>query len=122
METRPKRVEIYETDSGECPYENWFDRLKDRRAQAKIKVRISRVEEGNMGDCKPVGAGVVELIVPCGPGYRIYVGQMGASLVVLLCAGDKSTQLADIAQAKEYWADYLQTRSRKEMVASHATN
>jgi len=122
METRPKHVEIYETDNGDCPYEDWFDRLKDRRAQAKIKLRISRVEEGKMGDGKPVGAGVVELIVNYGPGYRIYVGQIGSTMVLLLCGGDKSTQVADIANAKEYWTDYLQSKSRKEMVASNAAN
>lgn len=61
---------------------------------------------GNLGDCKPVGSGVLELIIDYGPGYRVYLGQVGTKLVILLCGGDKSSQTGDIRKAIEYWEDY----------------
>ncbi|GAB4194869.1 MAG: hypothetical protein Fur006_40860 [Coleofasciculaceae cyanobacterium] len=59
-----------------------------------------------MGDYRSVGEGVYELRIDYGPGYRVYFGQVGTTIVLLLCGGDKSTQVADIRKAKEYWADY----------------
>jgi putative addiction module killer protein len=61
---------------------------------------------GNLGDCQSVGNGVFELRIDYGPGFRIYLGQIGRTIVILICGGDKSTQDRDIGQAKEYWADY----------------
>jgi len=69
---------------------------------------------GNMGDAKAVGEGVQELGIDYGPGYRLYFGQVGASMVLLLCGGDKGTQAADIKKAKEYWADYQQRRKASD--------
>gem|GEM_PF-1926128 len=57
------------------------------------------------------GEGVYELRIHYGPGYRVYFGQVGVTLVLLLCGGDKSTQVTDIRQAKEYWKDYAKRRS-----------
>jgi putative addiction module killer protein len=62
---------------------------------------------GNFGDSKPVGGGVEELRIDLGPGYRIYFGRDGKTVVVLLCAGGKSTQSRDIETAKAFWRDYL---------------
>lgn len=59
-----------------------------------------------MGDCRPVGEGVVELRVHVGTGYRIYCGQHGKTWVVLLCGGDKGSQAVGIKRAKTYWADW----------------
>ena len=59
-----------------------------------------------MGDYRSVGEGVYELRIDYGPGYRVYFGQVGTTIVLLLCGGDKSTQAADIRKAKEYWTDY----------------
>ena len=67
--------------------------------------RMDRIENGNFGDCYPVGEGVSELRIDVGPGYRIYFGQDG-DLVVLLHGGDKSTQEKDIKMAKRFWRDY----------------
>ena len=61
---------------------------------------------GNLGDCHGVGDGVQELRIDYGPGYRVYFGQVGSTIVLLLCGGDKSTQAKDIEQAKRYWSEY----------------
>jgi putative addiction module killer protein len=90
-------VEIRQTDA----YSDWFDGLNDRRAKARIVVRVRRLSLGNPGDVAPVGGGISEMRIPYGPGYRVYFVQRGAMLVVLLCGGDKSTQAADIKRAKE---------------------
>ena len=81
------------------------------RARAKIRARLDRVEEGNLGDYKSVGEGVFELRIDYGSGYRIYFGQEGSRIIILLCGGDKSTQAQDIRKAQEYWEDY---RSRDD--------
>ncbi|CAN5300495.1 hypothetical protein BH18ACI2_BH18ACI2_06150 [soil metagenome] len=101
-----KQVEIYETGDGKIPYEQWFDSLRDSMTRDRIKARIARLRLGSLGECKPVGEGVTELILNFGPGYRIYIGQVGTTIVVLLCGGDKSTQEADIKAAQRYWADF----------------
>jgi len=103
-------VTIYATTDGRKPFEEWVESLKDLDAKARVFVRLRRVRLGNLGDCKPVGDGVSELRFETGPGYRMYFGQEGRTLVVLLCGGDKATQRKDIADAKGYWRDY---RSRK---------
>lgn len=82
-------------------FEKWFESLKDRRAKARIQVRIDRLERGHFGDVVPVGDGVNELRVFYGPGYRIYFVQIGTVVVILLSGGDKSSQQTDIAKAKE---------------------
>ena len=83
--------------------DKWLSGLSDQRAQAKIASRIERL--GNPGDVKPVGAGVSEMRVPYGPGYRVYFKQTDKVVVLLLCGGDKSTQEKDIKRAKEIAAE-----------------
>jgi putative addiction module killer protein len=71
-------------------------------------VRIDRLALGNAGDAKPVGRGVSELRIDYGPGYRVYFTQRGSVVIVLLCAGTKRTQHADIKRAIEiatHWKD-----------------
>jgi len=88
-------IEVRQTEE----FAAWFNRLRDRQAQARILVRIDRLSLGNPGDVRPVGEGVSELRIDYGPGYRIYFVRRGAELIVLLAGGDKRTQAADIAEA-----------------------
>jgi putative addiction module killer protein len=101
-----KRLIIYQTVSGSEPYVEYVDSLRDREGAARIKSRVTRTELGNLGDHRSVGHGVIELRINYGPGYRIYTGLDGPDLIVLLCAGDKSSQEKDIRRAHEYWTDY----------------
>jgi len=80
-------------------FDRWLRKLKDRRAAARVLVRIDRLAAGNPGDVKPVGAGISELRIDYGPGYRVYCINEGQRLIVLLCGGDKSSQDRDIAEA-----------------------
>ena len=77
-----------------------MERLRDRRAVERIRIRIARLEAGNFGDTKYFGA-VGELRVDFGPGYRIYFTRRGKLLVILLCGGDKASQRRDFALARE---------------------
>jgi putative addiction module killer protein len=110
MASEPRTLRIYVTSVGTRPFEEWIESFKNRELQATILARLERVRLGLLGDWKLVGGGVLELRVNAGPGYRVYVGQDGRSIVILLCGGSKATQRGDIANAKRYWADY---RSRK---------
>ena len=86
---------IYSTEV----FDAWFEALRDKQAARRIQARIDRVEEGNFGDCQPVGEGVSEMRIHYGPGYRIYMAQRGAEIVILLAGGDKATQNKDIKTA-----------------------
>ncbi|MDR3672397.1 MAG: type II toxin-antitoxin system RelE/ParE family toxin [Holophaga sp.] len=80
-------------------FDAWFSGLDDAKARARIGARIRRAEEGNLGDCAPVGEGVSEMRIHCGPGYQVYFVQRGFEIVILLAGGDKSTQSKDIKAA-----------------------
>ncbi len=80
--------------------------LKINLTKAKLRLRLDRLEMGNFGQCESVGEGVFELKIDFGPGYRICFGKIGLKCVLLLCAGDKSTQKNDIPKAKAYFKDY----------------
>ncbi|MCJ2057344.1 type II toxin-antitoxin system RelE/ParE family toxin [Methylobacterium sp. J-048] len=81
-------------------FAGWLKSLRDDRAKARIANRIDRLANGNFGDVKSVGAGVSELRIDYGPGYRVYFVRRGATLLLLLCGGDKSSQSRDIDRAK----------------------
>ena len=102
----PFEVRHYVNTDGVDVFADWFAALVDRQAQTRIEARIDRLERGLFGDCEPVGAGVWELRVDWGPGYRVYYARSGQSIVLLLCGGDKRRQQADINRAKDYWNDF----------------
>jgi len=99
-------VRKYRRADGVVPFDRWMAQLRDARARARILVQLDRLRVGLSGDWRTVGAGVFELRIREGKGYRVYFAREGAAVVVLLCAGDKSTQSRDIEQAKSYWREY----------------
>jgi putative addiction module killer protein len=103
-----RRVNIFVARSGRSPFEQWMRSLRDKQTKARILTRVDRVRLGNFGDCESVGGGVYELRIHFGPGYRVYFGLDGENIVLLLCGGDKSTQVRDIESAKDYWREYQQ--------------
>ena len=82
-------------------FAKWFASLKDEKTKARIDKRIYRMRHGNFGDTKALNNEVFELRIKFGPGYRIYYTQRERTIVILLCAGDKSTQSKDIKKAKK---------------------
>lgn len=89
-------MEILKTDI----FDTWLKKLKDRKAKAIIQVNINRLVEENIGKVRSLGEGIHEKKIHYGPGYRLYFINHNHSLIILLCAGDKSTQQNDIKQAK----------------------
>ena len=106
MDAIPQTLHEYVKPDGSIPFREWLHNLRDIEARARIRVRLNRVRLGNFGDAKSVGDGVSELRIPLGPGYRVYFGRAGSTVVLLLCGGDKSTQNRDICTAKDFWLDY----------------
>lgn len=95
---------------GRSPFARWFDELH-AAAAARVAAGLYRLEQGNFSNVRGVGAGVYELKIDFGPGYRVYFGKAGAQVVILLAGGSKKRQAADIAAARAAWAEYKQ-RSR----------
>ena len=106
---QPIEIQYYRSRNGRQPFTEWFESIRDRNTQQRIDKRLARLEDGNFGDCQSVGGGVFELRLHFGPGYRIYFGQIGNTLVLLLCGGDKKSQQGDIEIAKTYWREYKET-------------
>src|SRR5262245_50090353 len=98
-------IREYITPRGKNPFRDWLKSL-DLRVQARIQARALRFESGNLGDHKSVGDGVWEARLDFGPGYRLYFGKHGSSMILLLNGGDKTSQSRDIRTAQSYWADY----------------
>ena len=94
-------IEVRRTEQ----FSEWLERVRDRQAQARIARRIQRIAEGHLGDWKHVGEGVSEFRIDYGPGYRIYFTRRGATILILLGGGDKSSQNRDILSAKARLAD-----------------
>jgi putative addiction module killer protein len=84
-------------------FKAWLDSLRDRQGRSRILSRLFRLSDGNPGNSRSVGSGIVELKIDFGPGYRVYYIQRGQVFVLLLCGGDKSTQAKDIERALEPW-------------------
>ena len=102
----------YQTVEGRFPYREWVESIADKKARAAVLARVDRLAFGAFGDWKIAGGGVFELRVHLGPGYRVYFGRDGRTVVILLWGGDKGSQDSDIKQAKKYWKDY-ETRTKE---------
>lgn len=113
-------VREYQTTEGKIPLTAWLEGLRDGATRGRIVARLDRLKAGLLGDWKAVGNGVFELRIDHGPGYRVYYGQEGKTLILLLCGSDKSTQVKDIETAHAYWKDY-KARLPKPPVQSNGT-
>ena len=104
-------LRYYLASDGGSPFEDWFAGL-NAPAAAKVAVALARLEQGNVSSVKAVGEGVLEYRINWGPGYRVYFGRDGDTLVILLTGGTKQRQQKDIETAKANWMDYKRRRPR----------
>ncbi len=102
-------VRYYITEDGRSPFEDWFSSV-DSVARAKVAAAIARLGQGNTSNVKSVGGGVLEYRVNFGPGYRVYFGRDGETLVIILTGGTKKRQQQDIAAAAALWAAYKKNK------------
>jgi putative addiction module killer protein len=98
-------VRVYSRSDGSEPFTDWLRGLRDGTARNRIRQRIARVRLGNFGDARSLGAGLFELRIHFGPGYRVYFGREIDRIVILLCGGDKGSQARDIERSRGYWQD-----------------
>lgn len=99
-------IRTFETADGKVPFDDWFMGIRDGQTRARIETRIDRLALGNFGNCTSGREGVIELKIDFGPGYRVYFGRDGDTLVILLGGGKKDTQDADLNLARQYWREY----------------
>ena len=102
MQRSPVELSIYQTADGRQPFAEWFQRLADRSVQARVMQRLDRLQSGNPGDCRSLGAGLLELRVDMGPGYRVYFARLALGRCLILWGGSKRTQAADIERARKW--------------------
>ncbi|HCM42806.1 MAG TPA: addiction module killer protein [Candidatus Omnitrophica bacterium] len=105
-----RKMLFYVTAERKRPFLDWLMDL-DIQVRGRIEARLDRMAGGNAGDYRAVGEGVFEMRLHFGPGYRVYYAYDGQEFVLLLLAGDKSSQPSDIKKAKFFWQDY---QRRKE--------
>ncbi len=105
-------VREYVDERGVSPFGRWFDSL-DALAAVKVRTSLARMEAGNLSNVRGVGGGVLEYRIHFGPGYRVYFGRDGDTLIVLLAGGTKRRQQGDIEEARDRWGEYKR-RKRKE--------
>jgi putative addiction module killer protein len=91
IEVTEKSLKVCIDQNGHIAFADWIRALRDERARQKIQARLARVRLGNFGVVRPIGQGLSELVIDYGPGYRIYLGQTGGEIAILLIGGDKST-------------------------------
>ena len=105
-------IREYIDPKGRSPYARWFNRL-NAQAAAKVAMALIRMEQGNLSSAKGVGGGVLECRIDFGPGYRVYFGKEGDTLVILLGGGTKRSQQQDIETARELWREYKRRKRRE---------
>lgn len=105
------RVLEYLDAAGRSPFRRWFDAL-DATAAARIGASLYRLEQGNFSRVEGVSGGVFELRIDFGPGYRVYFGKDGDTVVILLGGSAKKGQSKAIGRAHEAWQDYKRRKRR----------
>ena len=108
-----REIKKLELQNGLVPFDEWFDSLRDKKMQAAVDARLTRVRAGNFGDFKSVGDGVFEIRISFGPGLRVYYGLHRSQIVVLLGGGDKRSQARDIRRAQQLWQQFTKYASKK---------
>ncbi len=111
MRSQSNTIERYIAPEGHEPYTEWLNSIKDKMTKARIINGVTKMENGNFGVSESVGAGVLELKLDYGPGYRVYYALEGEKIILLLLGGSKKGQQADIKKAQRYLNDY---RSRED--------
>jgi putative addiction module killer protein len=106
-------IRYYVASDGQQPFATWFADL-EAVARAKVTRAIVRLEQGNFSNVKSIGEGVFEYRIDFGPGYRVYFGQDGPSLVILLTGGTKKRQQRDIDEAHASWQGYKQSKRKRQ--------
>ena len=102
-------ISEYLDDRGRSPFGRWFDSL-DASAAVRVRTSLARMEAGNLSNIRGVGNGVLECRINVGPGYRVYFGRDGDTLIVLLGGGTKTRQQRDIDDARLLWQEYRRRR------------
>lgn len=108
----------YVNAAGISPFAKWREKL-DATTRARVTVAVLRLETGNFSAVKGAGAGILELRLDFGPGYRVYFGKDGGQLVILLGGGTKRRQPADIRAAQTLWQEYKRTKGRRGNDGQH---
>jgi putative addiction module killer protein len=98
-------IREYLDERDQSPFAEWFGRL-NAPAAARVATALTRIALGNLSSLKSVGGGVLEHRIDFGPGYRVYLGREGKTLILLLAGGTKARQQKDILSAQARWADY----------------
>lgn len=105
-------IREYLDQHGHSPFAEWFEGLNSLAA-AKVTTALIRIEQGNFSNVKGVGSGVYETRIDFGPGYRVYFGKDGDTIIILLGGGTKKRQKKDILAAQECWRDYKQRKAKE---------
>ena len=87
-------------------FNKWLKRLKNEKAKQLILARFKRVRYGNLGSWKYLKNGIAEIKFDTGPGYRVYFSKQGEMIILLLCAGEKKSQIRDIKKAEKVLKDW----------------
>ena len=113
-----RQIVVYVNRAGVAPYSRWHESL-DPVTKARVTVAVYRLEAGNFSAAKGAGAGIHELRMDFGPGYRVYFGKDGEDVVVLLGGGTKRRQQADIEAAQLLWQEYKRSKGQGRGDGSH---
>ena len=94
------------TENGISPFETWFEKL-EQTTRAIIARSIQKVAQGGgKASVRSLKAGIFEIKISYGPGYRVYFAEEGNEIIILLIGGDKKSQGRDIRKAKDFWSSY----------------